>query len=57
MKKADAVKKLQKLFGKEEVEVIEAEDGESISATAGGYMPFGFGLSEGKVTGMGWSRS
>ncbi len=56
MKKADAVKKLQKLFGKEKVEVVEAEDGEYILATSV-YLPVHFGLSDGKVTDMSWGRS
>lgn len=56
MKKTDAVKKLQKLFGKEKVEVVEAEDGEYILATSG-YLPVHFGLSDGKVTDMSWGRS
>lgn len=53
MKKADAVKKLQKSLGKKAV----SEDGEYIMALAGPYMPVQIELSDGKVISIIWFRS
>lgn len=53
MKKADAIKKLQKSLGKKAV----SEDGEYIMALAGPYMPVQIGLSDGKVSYISWFRS
>lgn len=53
MKKADAIKKLQKSLGKKAV----SEDGGYIMALAGPYMPVQIGLSDGKVVSISWFRS
>ena len=53
MKKANAIKKLEKSLGKQAVQ----EDEEHISALAGPYMPVSIELTDGKVASISWGRS